>query len=737
MATPFSKNNLGATPTQYTSSPHPSAVPMGRPLSHKSPSMKTPSASGHGHQNHPSAPSYSIPTPLPMTAAGLEDPAMFSSPSALIALGLSGITPSPAAQDVLGVQGMADSDVHALPIPPLGIAKDIDEERRKRIDEVVALLRTRVAGRGVCRESVERLGRLEGLECMWQDNDLSIAGNSVDLEIEFQPGQEIVTNVTLRYATPDAPEGERRAEASEVLRRNLEQTPGDQQSGRWKPLGEFHENLRRLAIMDQLSREVNCFEATEGVYESLKRVWIEEKNRGMHRGDWEHLCKGWVGRPSLHGGKHLGLVLDYWAEQNRMLDSEERTSENKMDTDKPPNGDKNSHPNLKLWSAAVECEIGYPPVRISKDWVAEVAFTEIDTQDGNDTAKINMVNWVEPPTTLVSTLSSNPQSALDPPMLSGTTPNVRFAARLEPPVAMPTLVASEVYRVLGLNMAQELKITTYDLLVVPPHIDRLDFLDIEAKQSLHEREVYRIDEHGKAIGRPHLYTFSAVEQVPGRTISELPFAHPRQISEILPVLRQYALLSNLLRRVFNDSTADPRTNRSISPEKPEPHVFTESTPDGYYISNINPTERQLDSMLLKTRRGGFRSSPSDTQTLRPLPAETGLRADISLRTPIGGVPSIIVVFSVDETLLNNEPTLPYAVSEMTPQTVMMNVEIRLNGTISISEVSGLWQDEHDDDKTEAERKTFCAKASKVLETCEDVGLLIEWVVRWMRKQNKK
>src|SRR4030095_5495463 len=258
MATPSSKNNPGATPTQFTSSPHPSAVPMARPLSHKSPSIRTPSASGHGHGHHLSASSHQYPTPL-AAATSVEDSAAFSSPSALLALGLGGITPSPAGNDSLVGQGIIDHDLNSMGMSGLGMgaARDNDEEKRRKVEEVIQLLRTRVTGRGVCREGLERLGMLEGFACMWQEDNLSIAGNSVDLEIEFDPGGESVKDVSLKYATPEAQEGERRDEATAVLKRDLIQFPQDREQGIWKRLEGFHANLQRLARLDQLSQEVN------------------------------------------------------------------------------------------------------------------------------------------------------------------------------------------------------------------------------------------------------------------------------------------------------------------------------------------------------------------------------------------------------------------------------------------------------------------------------------------------
>ncbi|EEP80327.1 predicted protein [Uncinocarpus reesii 1704] len=731
MATPFSKSNLGTTPNQFTSSPHPSAVPMGRPLSHKSPSMRTPSASGPGHQNHPSISSHQYPTPLPVTTAALEDAAVFSSPSALLALGLGGITPSPAPNDALGGQGFNDGDLHSIAIPPLNITgpKDIDEERKKRIDEAVQLLRTRVAGRGVSREGVERLGRLEGLECMWQDNDLSIAGNSVDLEIGFEPGQETVKDVTLRYATHDAPEGERRVDASEVLKRNLQQAPDEQQPQHWKSMTGFHENLRRLARLDQLSREINCFEALEGIYECLQKVWEEEKRQGMQAGQLDHICKGWIGKPYMHRGKHIGLELEYWVEQRRILEAKRGPSEDAMELDDPAQeDDKGLHAAGNFWGANIECETGYPSLRVSKDWIESEVFTVISNEDGTEhDHMIKVINWSEPPATLISSLNNN-AVALEPTMLSSTTPNIRFVARLDPPVDMPIFAAAEIFRILGVNMMQEFKSNTYDSLVVSSQGDLLNYTEPEGKQLQHRKEISTFDADGKSIKRQHTYTFNAFEQVPGRTIRDLPFSHPRQLSEVVPILRQYAFLSSLLRRTFADSKKEAK-NISGRPaqETFSPPLYRESRPNGYFISNINPTEQRLDALL---RKGHNNCNPS--QEASPGLATKELRVDVSLRTPMSFQPSILLVFNIDE----DSVTAQSRSARLTPRQAMIGVDIGLNGDINISHLSGLWPDTTDDvleEERAAETTRLRTQISRVLETCEDFGTLVEWVLRRMRK----
>lgn len=154
---------------------------------------------------------------------------------------------------------------------------------QQRVNTVLQLLRTRIAGRGVSREAVVRLGKLEGFDCLWQGNNLTIAGNEVDLEIEFGDGsggdaqKECVKDVRLRYASVDVEDdghdivmtdqtgtpddnvlkhSSTSATAALVMKRNLMASSANENSPEpWQPLDAFHANLQRLAAFDRLSTQ--------------------------------------------------------------------------------------------------------------------------------------------------------------------------------------------------------------------------------------------------------------------------------------------------------------------------------------------------------------------------------------------------------------------------------------------------------------------------------------------------
>lgn len=751
MATPSSKQNPGATPTHLTSSPRPSG-PMTRPISQKSPSTRTPSASGQAHGLQPTS-AHQHATPLAATT-GADDPVVLSSPAALLALGgYGGISPSPAIHDALVAPGMHDSDIQALGMQglKLGSARDSDEERRRHIDDVVQLLRARVAGRGVCREGIERLGDLEGFESIWQGDSLNIAGNFVDLEIDFYRAQNTVKDVSLNIATPEATDGERR-EATAVLKRDLIETPEDARRGSWKTLNNFHENLQWLAKHDRLSQEVNCFEAIEGLYESLKRVWDEEGNHRKFSGVHDHLCSGWVGKPCLHQGGRVGLSLDYWVHQARVLDAKQKkASPDDMVIDQPSAssvGDEPGNYNGK-WKIIIECEEGYPSLRVSKEWVNSEVFTVVNNTNepssSNETggSDVAVVNWSDPPATL-SPQGQQDAMALNSGML-GPAPNRRFVARMEPPLELPTLAASDIYRHLGIQIQQEFKMVTYDGLLAPgwsplAAAGAMGLGPEEASQLGRRRRrmaVQTVDQDGKPCTKQHSYTFQPFESVAGRTMRDIPFAHPRQLADILPTLRQYAFLANMIRNIFsppsksidnNDVPTDtPKSTTSqlkfSEPGKPKKNMIV--------LSNDNPNEKKLDRLLkgFGTTENGLNEKG---KAVGVDDDANEVKVDVTLRTQLGQAPVIMLLFTV------NDP----AKEETALNKASVSLEVGLNGRVSVVDMTGLLDEPGDAEEPmgEGQRSEVIAlqnQIARVLEISQDIGTLVEWILRWAQQRKSR
>ncbi|KAE8348902.1 mediator of RNA polymerase II transcription subunit 1-domain-containing protein [Aspergillus coremiiformis] len=659
---------------------------------------------------------------------------------------------------------MHDSEIHALGMQglKLGSARDNEEERRRHIEEVVQLLRTRVAGRGVCREGIERLGQLEGFESIWQEDSLSIAGNFVDLEIEFYRAQNTVKDVSLNIATPEATDGER-SEATAVLKRDLTEKPEDGARGSWKTLTKFHENLQWLAKHDKLSQEVNCFEAIEGLYESLKRVWDEEGNYRKFSGVHDHLCSGWVGRPCLHQAGRVGLRLDYWVHQARVLDAKQKTvSPDDMVIDQPSDStDDESGDHHGKWNIIIECEEGYPSLRVSKGWVNSEVFTVVDDANESSSNEIGgsdvaMVNWADPPATL-SSQGQQDTMALDSGML-GPTPNRRFVARMEPPLELPILAASDIYRHLGIQMPQEFKMVTYDGLLAPgwspfSAAGAMGLGPEEASQLGRRRRrmaVQSVDQDGKPCTKQHSYTFQPFESVAGRTMRDIPFAHPRQLADILPTLRQYAFLANMIRNVFSASSKNDDNKKDV-------HIDTQKAPisqlkftekgkpkkDLIILSNNDPNEKRLDKLLKGLHHTSNISSDKGKDTLQSKAEGADdhadeVKIDVTLRTQLGQAPVVMLLFTVNDLWGSAES----ANEESFLSKVSVSLEVGLNGRVSVVDMTGLVDESSNTgdmdvpmaDGQKNEIIDLQNKIARVLEISQDIGTLVEWILRWVQQR---
>ncbi|CAG8132042.1 unnamed protein product [Penicillium olsonii] len=748
MATPSAKP--GATPT-HLSSPHPSSAPLSRSLAHKSPSMRTQTA--NGQQNSVSSHQYS--TPLAVTS-GVDDPVNFSSPSALLALGgYTGISPSPAVHDGLGTS-MNESDIQNLGMQglKLGVARDNDEEQRHRIDEVVQLLRARVSGRGVSRESVERLSRLEGFESIWQDDNLNIAGNFVDLEVEFYPGLDVVKDVSLRYATPEFTEGVRRDKATAVLKRTLAQSPEDAEIGKWRSLQEFHENLQWLAKLDKLSQEVNCFEALENLEENFKRIWVEESKNEKHGGEYQHLCTGVLGRPRMHKGTRIGLGLEYWVEQAKVLDvknSKQPSDAMEIDEQQDHESKIELEDQSRSWAVMVECEVGYPSLRISKEWVGNEAFTAGESNESlPSNGAAGSVNWLDPPQTMRLTHGNHDPMAMDSSMLESSPPNRRFVAKLEPALDVPILAASEIYRHLGMQLQQQdFKMVTYDALLVSDSSSMSPGSSPHPGRRKRQMQVLAVDSKGEQQTKRHNYTFQAFESSSGLTVNELPFSHPRQLADILPILRQYAMLANLIRKTFQVPDQEAGNTNGVSAPTsdttlPPPHQAANDSAslDGITVlNNDNPNEGRLDFLLgLSTTEGNdpsfshgsltpLNGKPSPTQ-----PPMDDVKVDVTLRTQLGQAPALMLLIT-DQKIPNEETP-----QVQRPCQIAICVEVGLNGQVSVVETAGLTNcgsggdsEMQGTDDSGSGAGEIQKQIARVLELSQDLGILVEWILRWLQR----
>lgn len=113
------------------------------------------------------------------------------------------------------------------------------------------------------------------------------------------------------------------------------------------------------------------------------------------------------------------------------------------------------------------------------------------------------------------------------------------------------------------------------------------------------------------------------------------------------------------------------------------------------------------------------------------------RIDVSLRTLVSGPPSIRLLFRAEADDRKEDEAFESG-------TVSVNVTIGLNGQIEVTDLTGPWEDEGDedgdiemDDEEGQLTKRLRDQLKGVLETCEDLSIAIEWVVKWIQRWRKR
>lgn len=640
-----------------------------------------------------------------------------SSPAATGVLGLgalganTGMTP-------LGMGAEGPGSVDGATAGNLGLnTRDQDKERRKRIEEIVQMMAGR-RGR-VSQEGVERCARRVGLEWMWEEEGgkrtLSIAGSGVLVDVEFT-GQEVGA-VLLSFPASRDGVGKLAGRGADVLRRDLK---GD--GNGYVMLDAFVGNLERLAKMDRLGGGgLSCFDAVEGVYMCLQRIYDWEmvklrESRGFNNGDEEEckrevMCKS-SGRPKMHVAGRVGFVLQYWQER-RLVPGRKRKAE-EMARDSIEEG----NPNSKIYSAVIECEASpselYPSVRVSDSWVSAQIEKPVLDHDPFSLNSASSIDWQEPPPTLLSSDPLPGAMALDPdPLLPRKTPNVCFVAHLEPPVIVPLQTAIDIYESVGAPIAQEsMQSTTYEALL---------FVDVDqtsrSPPQLQQRQPQHTPENrtilqkttsyhpsGSPLRHRHKYTLFT-HQAYARTIDHIPFSHPRQLIAILPLLRQWALTGNILRRSFTVPSAKKfATSPDSGLDRSNAHSKGANGVDDYN-DNGDADEAALTSALaqastLEEELAALLARPSNPQPVPPPRA-----VDISLSiTP--SPPRLGIIWEGES---GGAPS-------------GLTLAIGLNGAIEVLEGSGVGTPH-----AKAAAGTVTERAKRVLEIGESIGVLVAWM----------
>jgi hypothetical protein len=417
---------------------------------------------------------------------------------------------------------------------------------------------------------------------------LIIGGSALALDIDFS--NNIVKKVSLSF--PDSSEMVTRhtEKAGNILLRDLEFQPNE--SPLTKMLDQFAANLERLAALDKLSviPGLNCHEAIAGIYESLERLHIWEVERLKEQEDMAGKGEEYAertamcmksGKPVMHTRDRLGLSLDYWQEKRRIATKGKKTEE------------------LKTWSLLVECArmppTGYPPLRVSEKWISpEIQKENPPTEELFLTGEGGVVlDWVEPDNTLLPS-TDPPKDAMEGINQPSNQkfPEVIFVAKFDPPLTVPYGLAAQIHNSTNTPL-DVFQTTTFDGLMFPhgPE-DKLEAT--EGRTVKQQATVPIFSKGGEKTTQVHQNTLFIEKIDFGRTLTELPFTHPRQLVEMLPSLRQYAFLST----IFSKSFLGSKPSQKDTKDKPNEHKFEKKNKKDEFASFMNQTSTTDETLKI-------------------------------------------------------------------------------------------------------------------------------------------
>lgn len=554
----------------------------------------------------------------------------------------------------------------------------------------------------VSEAGLERLAQRLGMEILAEETStpggrkqktLAIAGSAVALDIVLD--NNIVQNATLSYHG-NAPSVTKHIDAAgQILLRDLQLLPG--QSPLTKTLERFAINFERLAKLDKLSivPGLDCQEALAGIYSSLERLhqWDMDKLRQdptmagkpSELVDNAAMCAK-HGNPVLHDRGQVGLALQYWKEARFITTYANQETSN----------------GSKIWSMLLGCAaidgVGLPPVRVSESWISK----DIIRQDALVEATGPILDWQEPENVSLTQSDENKDAGMDllqADLSTTRVPRVMFTVTFDPPVILPQNEWARLYAFAGVEPPNIHGPNDFSGRPPPPPptFDALFFPiapgsrqdPSEARTIVRRREVPVLSPGSQAANKTHQNSLYIYKPIYSQEVSEMPFSHPRQLVDMLPLLRQYAFLSILLDNSFGRE------------EKP---LAADST-----MEDLQNGAKSSDTSTMKTQLADFMtldddSAMADGAVAMKVPAD--LSMDVILW--VHPSPHMQVVFPMRDTTAN------------------ITLSILEGGLVEIIHENVLG--EETGPKKQINGKTVTREQlAKVLEHLEDLSKWAEWI----------
>ncbi|KAF4965198.1 hypothetical protein FZEAL_10790 [Fusarium zealandicum] len=591
MATPTAMKHAasqqGRTPSQLAA-PTP---PVSTPFSNAAHAVFSPRGPRSSPQHFKKSPATST-----LMAQASNAPLNFDSPSTAAAMG------------ALGIGGGLDMGLDNVGVGGLGAlgALASEDDKLKRLEAIIDILNTK---KGLVSEAgLERLAQRIGLDCLAEDNTapdgrkrrtLVIAGSAIQLDITL--GNNIVEEISLAFPESAPSVTKHVDQASQILLKDLQLLPN--QSPLTKTLDQFAVNLERLATLDKLSiiPGLDCHEALAGIYVSLGRLhqWDIARLRegpGMSSKPDSALsvaamCTG-HGYPIMHSRGRVGLALQYWRSLRLV----------------PPSNDKLASfadNREKVWSLLIGCAstggMGHLPVRVSEGWISKDV---VKPEPPMDPKRPNL-DWQEPKNVVLPPSEENKDAGMEmlqPDLSTARVPEVMFTVTFDPPVILPQGDWMRLHQYANVNAPSIFGYPpTFDSLFFPvPPGSAQDPSELRTISRQRDVRVYSKDQ--QSMIKPHRNTLFIYKQIYSQMVTEMPFSHPRQLIDMLPLLRQYAFIATLLENSFGSETkeAEPLKQGDTAMSAPKSNVTTKDeladfmAADHIAVKDATPASKEVN-----------------------------------------------------------------------------------------------------------------------------------------------
>lgn len=600
-----------------------------------------------------------------------------------VGLGVEGITPhmNIPTPNMAGLSmGMTMSDF-SLPTSGGPPKRSEDEERRAKMRKVLKSIgkpKGRVSEEGIARVSrslgfandidAEKL-TAEERERKVGNRAIGIGGHKIVVEVDLK--NHVPRSVQVSFDTENEGLAAQADAAGKVLLDDLPIAPGVAFNAK---LDRFALNLERLARIDRLcANQVNCFEALSGVYACLRRLYEQETAVSKEL----DVMRKRSGRPVVHTNGRLGTSIEYWQERAHVPQSSpsdgDMDVDDKSGSDNAEQGGKDAIFTLRIGIEPSPAAL-YPSIRLSDTWLPDPLELPV-------TNSAEVLPWQDPPPTLISSGVEADAMAIDS---SQKLPNLRFTAKLDPPLVLPYQVASAVLQSVGLPAPQVFITQAWHAQVLDPTSTTPFDPNKDSLSTTIEQSVLSIWKE-RETEVTHHYVVEVMKPDMAYKLEELPFSHPRQLIEALPTLRQWACFGSLIQGIFGGSITGDNGRRFADDSK---------LADG--ITYSHHATLSLDDIL--------------TPPTTPSPFDDKLPVSISLST--SPVPALSLNFpsSSEGSTLGNVSVQ-----------ILPNAELVVTSHESIpGAVTAASMEDSAEDKSGRQM-------ARALELCGDVGVWIEWL----------